>query len=96
MHRTATTDDKKLQSTLKKLGANSIPGVEEVNFIKSDDTVQHFVNPKVQAAIGSNTFSIQGHSETRSIAQMMPGILTQLGPENLSSLRNFAASQGFG
>ena len=30
VHRTATTDDKKLQSSLKKLAVNSIPGIEEV------------------------------------------------------------------
>ena len=30
VHRTATTDDKKLQSSLKKLGVNNIPGIEEV------------------------------------------------------------------
>jgi hypothetical protein len=30
IHRTATTDDKKLQSTLKKLAVNNIPGIEEV------------------------------------------------------------------
>ena len=31
VHQTAATDDKKLQSTLKKLAVNSIPGIEEVN-----------------------------------------------------------------
>ncbi len=31
VHRTATTDDKKLQSVLKKLGVNPIPGIEEVS-----------------------------------------------------------------
>ena len=30
VHRTATTDDKKLQSSLKKLSVNTIPGIEEV------------------------------------------------------------------
>lgn len=30
VHRTATTDDKKLQSSLKKLSVNNIPGIEEV------------------------------------------------------------------
>ena len=30
VHRTATTDDKKLQSSLKKLAVNNIPGIEEV------------------------------------------------------------------
>ena len=32
VHNTATTDDKKLQSTLKKLSVNTIPGIEEVNY----------------------------------------------------------------
>ena len=31
IHRTATTDDKKLQSSLKKLSVNPIPGIEEVS-----------------------------------------------------------------
>ena len=30
VHRSATTDDKKLQSTLKKLSVSTIPGIEEV------------------------------------------------------------------
>lgn len=31
VHRTATTDDKKLQNSLKKLAVNPIPGIEEVS-----------------------------------------------------------------
>lgn len=31
VHRTATTDDKKLQSVLKKLNTNNIPGVDQVS-----------------------------------------------------------------
>lgn len=31
VHRSATTDDKKLQSSLKKLAVSTIPGIEEVN-----------------------------------------------------------------
>lgn len=30
MHKTTSTDDKRLQSTLKRLGVNTIPGIEEV------------------------------------------------------------------
>ena len=45
VHKTTTTDDKKLQSTLKRLGVNTIPGIEEVNIFK-DDTVIHFTTPK--------------------------------------------------
>lgn len=33
VHRTATADDKKLQSSLKKLAVNNIAGIEEVNIL---------------------------------------------------------------
>ena len=49
VHKT-TTDDKKLQSNLKKLGVNNIPGIEEVNMMKEDGNVIHFTNPKGEAA----------------------------------------------
>jgi nascent polypeptide-associated complex subunit beta len=65
VHRTATTDDKKLQSTLKRLSVNPIPGIEEVNMIKDDGTVIHFTNPKVQASLSANTFAVNGHGETK-------------------------------
>merc|ERR1712038_158429 len=91
VHRTATTDDKKLQNTLKKLSVNSIPGIEEVNMIKEDGQVIHFNNPKVQASLAANTFAITGHAENKQIADMLPGILNQLGAESLTSLKKLAA-----
>jgi nascent polypeptide-associated complex subunit beta len=45
VHKAATTDDKRLQSTLKRLGVNTIPGIEEVNLFQGQDVV-HFQNPK--------------------------------------------------
>jgi nascent polypeptide-associated complex subunit beta len=45
VHKTATTDDKRLQSTLKRVGVNTIPAIEEVNIFK-DDLVIQFANPK--------------------------------------------------
>ncbi|XP_040580179.1 transcription factor BTF3 homolog 4 [Lepeophtheirus salmonis] len=90
VHRTATTDDKKLQSCLKKLSVNNIPGIEEVNMIKEDGTVIHFNNPKVQASLGANTFAINGHGENKVITELIPSILNQLGPESLTHLRKLA------
>jgi len=92
IHRTATTDGKKIEISLKKLSVNSIPGIEEVNMIKEDGQVIHFNNPKVQASLAANTFAITGHAENKQIADMLPGILNQLGAESLSSLKKLAAS----
>ncbi|KRX97457.1 Transcription factor BTF3 -like protein 4 [Trichinella pseudospiralis] len=94
VHKTATTDDKKLHSNLKKLAVNSIPGIEEVNLIKDDGTVIHFNNPKVQASVAANTFAISGHAESKQITDMIPGILNQLGTESLDHLKRLAGSVG--
>jgi len=92
VHRTATTDDKKLQSSLKKLPVNNIPGIEEVNMIKDDGTVIHFNNPKVQASLAANTFAVTGHAENKQITEMLPGILNQLGAESLTHLKRLASN----
>jgi len=90
VHSTPATDDKKLQSSLKKLSVNTIPGIEEVNIIKNDGTVIHFNNPKAQASLPTNTFAITGHGENKSISEMLPGILTQLGPQDITQLKKIA------
>jgi len=94
VHRSATTDDKKLQSTLKKLAVSTIPGIEEVNMIKDDGTVIHFNNPKVQASLSSNVFAVTGHGETKEVAEMLPSILSQMGPESLEHVKRFAYTGG--
>lgn len=62
----------------------------QVNMIKDDGTVIHFNNPKVQASLSANTFAITGHAETKQLTEMLPGILSQLGADSLSSLRKLA------
>lgn len=53
-------------------------------------TVIHFNNPKVQASLAANTFTITGHAETKQLTEMLPSILNQLGADSLTSLRRLA------
>ena len=46
VHKNATGDDKKLQMTLKRMGVQTIPQVDEVNMFREDGNVMHFTNPK--------------------------------------------------
>jgi nascent polypeptide-associated complex subunit beta len=85
VHKSNVTDDKKIQTALKKIGVNGISGIEEVNLIKDDGEVIHFNNPKVQACLQSNTFAITGHAETKQITDLLPSLLSQLRAENLTS-----------
>ncbi|ORX36476.1 nascent polypeptide-associated complex subunit beta [Kockovaella imperatae] len=85
-------DDRKLQAALKKLGVQPITGVEEVNMFKEDGNVLHFNAPRVQAALPANTLAITGSGQTKELTELVPGILNQLGPDSLASLRRLAES----
>jgi hypothetical protein len=89
VHQTAATDDKKLQSTLKKLAVNNIPGIEEVNLIKNDGTVIHFNNPKTQASLASNVFAITGHGEQKQVHHLAPLFPFLHLNYNLKSIQNY-------
>ncbi|CAD7687849.1 unnamed protein product [Nyctereutes procyonoides] len=72
VHRTATADDKKNF---------------KVNMFTNQGTVIHFNNPKVQASLAANSFTITGHAETKQLTEI---ILNQLGADSLTSLRRLA------
>ncbi|KAI0252462.1 NAC domain-containing protein [Lactifluus subvellereus] len=89
---TNAQDDKKLQGALKKLNVQPIAGVEEVNMFREDGNVLHFSAPKVHAAIPANTYAIYGTGQVKELTELVPGILNQLGPDSLASLRKLAES----
>ncbi|KAG2372571.1 putative disease resistance protein [Vigna angularis] len=90
VHKTTTTDDKRLQSTLKRIGVNAIPAIEEVNIFK-DDVVIQFLNPKDYILLNT----IFCFAELQDI---LPNIIHQLavyskknaGPDNLENLKKLA------
>merc|ERR1712176_1215043 len=90
----AAQSDAKLGQTLKKLNATTIPGIEEVNLFKEDGKVIHFQNPKVQAAIGANTYVISGPSEEKQLQELLPSMMQSMGMDNLSQLQSMAAEAG--
>lgn len=87
-------DDKKLGSVLKKMSMTNINAVEEVNIFKNDGTVIHIMSPKIQASIPSNTFVVSGNTQVKRLEELLPQILTQLGPESMDYLRSYAESMG--
>ncbi|KDN43324.1 NAC-domain-containing protein [Tilletiaria anomala UBC 951] len=85
-------DDTKLQAALKKLNVQPVSGIEEVNMFKEDGNVLHFQAPKVHGATGANTFAIYGQGADKELTELVPGIINQLGPDSLASLRKLAES----
>uniref|UniRef100_A0A1I8GUZ1 Transcription factor BTF3 n=2 Tax=Macrostomum lignano TaxID=282301 RepID=A0A1I8GUZ1_9PLAT len=91
VHKNTGTDERKVTTTLKKLGVNAIPGIEEVNMFREGGEVIHFTNPKVQASLQANTFAITGQAETKSLTELLPTVWNQMGPESFASLKKMAA-----
>lgn len=86
VHKATTTDDKRLKALWREWGWTAI---EEVNIFK-DDVVIQFLNPKVQASIAVSTWVVSGSSQTKKLQDILPGIINQLGPDNLDNLRKLA------
>lgn len=42
--------------------------------------------------MGANTFAIYGAGQVKELTELVPGILNQLGPDSLASLRKLAES----
>ncbi|ETI23155.1 nascent polypeptide-associated complex subunit beta [Cladophialophora carrionii CBS 160.54] len=74
------------------MNVQPIQAIEEVNMFKEDGNVIHFAAPKVHASVPSNTFAIYGNGEDKELTELVPGILNQLGPDSLASLRRLAES----
>ena len=86
-HKNPLGDDKKLQAALKRLGVQNLPSIEEVNFFQEDNNILHFNSPQVQAQVKDNLYVITGQPETKSLQDLMPGIIPQLGAQNMDFLK---------
>ncbi len=87
-HKPSAADDKKLQSTIKRLNVNTVTAVSEVLFLKSDDTAMVFgQGVKVQANIQANTFVVTG-SHTVKKQSDIPGLNSMgIDPAQMAALQ---------
>ena len=57
-----------------------------MNIFKEDNSIIHFSNPKVSADITSNCYVLTGLGENKSVQELLPGILSQMGEGGLKAL----------
>lgn len=93
VHTTTTIDDKKLQTCLRNISVSTLPGIEEVNMIGEDGAVLHFTKPKLQASLAANTFSITGRPDEKKLTDLVPDIVSQLGPDGLELLKRMTGEE---
>merc|ERR1711981_90966 len=87
VHHQEVNEDKKLKSTIKKFGMQTLQDIDEVNMFKDDNTVIHLKRPQTQFSVRENLLVVAGSPETKNLKDMMPDILKQVGPQQYSFLK---------
>ena len=88
----AGNQDAALTKKLSKFGLQQLPDIEEVNFFKDDDTVMNFKRPNIQFSMKEQLVTVSGEPETKDIKSMLPGILSQVGPDQYKALQSAVSS----
>lgn len=92
VNKSSEGDDSKVQAALAKFNPTTLTDVAEANFFRDDGSVLHFNRVGVQACAANNTYAVTGFGQEKKITELLPGILTQLGAENLDLLKKLAQS----
>ena len=89
-HKTQATQDKKIVAIAKKSGARNLGETAEINIFKDDNNVIHFKKPKLEYSAKEKVTFITGFPENKTIKDLLPGIIRQLGPKQLGFIKEYA------
>ena len=90
VHKSSAVQNKQVTAIAKKAGAKNIGECAEINVFKDDNTVLHFSKPKLEYSLKEKASFITGNPETKSIKDLLPNILKQLGPKQLNFIKEYA------
>ncbi len=88
VHKAGGSDDKKTKELIKKLGAQPLPEISEINLFTDDNKVIQFKNAEVFGSLQNQTFIVTGNPETKNLKDCFADVLTQLTPAQLEKLKN--------
>ena len=90
VHKSASSEDAKLKLSLQKVGCQPIDGISEANLFPTDGNVLHFTKCQIWISPSYNTTAIFGKPEEKSLKDLMPGIINQLGLGQYLNAANMA------
>lgn len=82
--------DKKIEAVAKKAQSRKLNEISEINIFKDDNTVIHFRKPQLEYSFKEKVSFVAGTHETKNIKDLFPDILKQLGPKQLTLMKDFA------
>ena len=88
VHHSNASGDKQTKEVIKKLQAQPLQDLSEVNLFTNDMKVMQFKNPEVFGNIANQTFIVQGNHEEKLIKDNFPEFITQLSPNQMKVLKD--------
>ena len=83
-----TGSDKKVKEIVKKLVAQPLPDISDINLFTADNKVIQFKGASVFGSFQNQTIIVSGASETKDLKDCFADVVTQLSPEQLKGLKD--------
>lgn len=90
VHHSNSGADKHAKEVIKKLQAQPLQDLSEVNLFTNDLKVLQFKNPEVFGNIPNQTFIVCGAPEEKALKDHFPEFVSQMSPAQLTQFKNFA------
>jgi len=93
-HKTQGGSDKRVKEVCKKLGAQPLPDISDVNLFTDDNQVIQFKGADVYGSFQNQTIIVSGQSEKKDLKDCFADVVTQLTPEQLAKFKDYVVSAG--
>ena len=90
VHKVSAVQDKKITAIAKKCGTRNLGDTLEINVFRDDNSVLHFKKPKVEYSHKEKVTFVIGTPLEKTIKDLLPDILKQLGPKQFGFVRDYA------
>lgn len=80
--------DKKVKEIVKKLGAQPLPDISDINLFTADNKVIQFKNADVYGSFQNQTIIVSGAPQTNDLKDCFADVVTQLSPEQLRGFKD--------
>ena len=83
----AANDDKKVKGLVKKMNAQPMPDIIEMNFFHKDNTVWQFKNPEVFVSFQNQVIILSGPHDAKPIKDCLADVITQISADQLEFIK---------
>lgn len=91
-HKTQSSNDRKVKDVIKKLGAQPLPDISDINLFTDDNKVIQFKGAEVYGSFQNQTIIVSGQPQTNDLKDCFADVITQLSPEQLRGFKDFATA----